>query len=154
LIEVLAPEAICIQCAAAKNTPLGRCPECGHTPEGPDREIALLCSSRFLDATQRLAIQERIRRGETLNPSATARANARAVLAPQTQALQLDNRQLLWLLLGNILLTPMLGYALWFRARGNPAGRQALLVTLPCSLVMAIVLFAWRYYLIQGAIPQ
>jgi hypothetical protein len=46
--------------------------------------------------------------------------------------------------LGNLLLTPLLGFAIWFRARGRPAGRQALVVTLPCSLLLAVGILAWR----------
>ena len=140
-----------MRCAAGKDTPLGRCAACGHTPEGQDRALALLCSAQFLDPAQRQALQERIRRGEALKPSAVALAQAQNLLEPPPKTLRLSNTQLGLLLAGNLLLTPMLGYALWFRARGDPAGRQALLVTLPCTLLLAIALIAWRYWLVRQA---
>lgn len=54
-------------------------------------------------------------------------------------------RELLLLTLGNLFLTPLLGYAIWFRARGGPAGRQALAVTLPASLLLGLGVLAWRW---------
>lgn len=148
--EVLASPAICMRCGKGKLTPFARCPSCGHIPQGEEREVALLCSSRFLNPAQRLMLQERIRRGEAINPSPAARAEARARLEAEaldpggSEHTQLSRQQMALLLLGNVLLTPMLGYAVWFRARGGPAGTQALLLTVPTSLLLGALIAAWR----------
>ena len=104
----------------------------------------MLCSSHFLDENERKQLAERIRRGEPLQPGASARAAARALLQPGEAEWVLKPRELILLTLANLLLTPLLGYAIWFRARGGPAGRQALAVTLPCSLLLAVGILAWR----------
>lgn len=137
--------AICHRCGAGKDLPLGRCGACGVVPEGPDRELAMLCSRHFLKEEGELArLAERIRKGEPLQPDAAARAAARALLQPGEPEWVLQPRELVLLSLGNLLLTPLLGYAIWFRARGRPAGRQALAVTVPCSLLLAVGILAWR----------
>lgn len=105
----------------------------------------MLCSSHFLkEEEERKQLAERIRRGEPLRPGAEALAAARALLQPGEPEWVLQPRELVLLSLGNLLLTPLLGYAIWFRARGRPAGRQALVVTLPCSLLLAVGILAWR----------
>lgn len=105
----------------------------------------MLCSSHFLkEEAERKQLAERIRRGEPLQPGASARAAARALLQPGEAEWVLQPRELILLTLGNLLLTPLVGYAIWFRARGGPAGRQALAVTLPCSLLLAVGILAWR----------
>lgn len=136
--------AICHRCGAGKDLPLGRCGACGVVPEGSERELAMLCSSHFLEEAERARLAERIRKGEPLQPGAAARAAARAVLQPGEPEWVLQPRELVLLSLGNLLLTPLLGFAIWFRARGRPAGRQALVVTLPCSLLLAVGILAWR----------
>ncbi len=149
--EVLASPAICMRCGKGKHTPFARCSACSHLPMGEEREVALLCSSRYLNPAQRLMLQERIRRGENINPGPEARADARARLEsgePQDSLEHsgLSRDQLLWLALANLLLTPMIGYAIWFRAHGGPAGTQALLVTVPMSLVLGALIAGLRIY--------
>ena len=102
-----------------------------------------MCSTRLLPSEQLLAVADRLKRGEPLNPSAQLRARARALLRGNEEQAErhLTPRELAWLTAGNVVLTPLLGYAVWFRLRERPgiAARQALLVTLPVSVVLAVV---------------
>lgn len=141
--------ALCHRCGAEKDLPLGRCAACGLLPAGPDREDALLCSSLFLDDAALASLQARIRRGEALQPSPALRLAARERLTtapPPPASLTLPQQ----LLLGaaNIVFTPLLGWAVWlrYRARPGPGATQALLVTVPVSVVMLIGLVAWRVW--------
>lgn len=144
------PDAICQACAAPKELPLARCGSCGFHPTGEAQEIALLCSTRLLTPEQLADVADRLARGEPLNPSPQLRARARALLHGKAEEVerQLTGRELVALTVGNVLLTPLLGYAVWFRLRERPgiAARQALFVTLPVSVVLAaawILLVRW-----------
>lgn len=139
--------AICARCGAEKDLALGRCPGCGHLPAGEDRELALVCSTRVLDADALRGAQARIRRGEPVRPSAPLRARAREVLSGVTaRRTALGPRELAAITLGNLLLTPLVGYAVWWWHRHDegPAARQALLVTVPASLLLGGAIVAWR----------
>lgn len=136
-------EALCTRCGAEKDLPLGRCPHCAHLPTGPERELAMLCSQRFFSAAELRDLQARIRRGDPLRPSAALLAQARALLGARPALRVLSRQELLLLTVGNLLLTPLLGYATWYGWRDHPAGRQALWVTLPISLLLLLV---WLYY--------
>jgi hypothetical protein len=122
-------------------------------PTGPEREDALLCSTAFLTPDQLRGLQARIRRGEPLQPSAALRRAARDRLtAAPPEPAALSNAQLAALGAANLLFTPLLGWAVWFRyrARPGPGGTQALLVTLPVSLVLLGGLLYWRLRLLPS----
>lgn len=139
--------AICARCGAEKDLALGRCPGCGHLPAGEERELAVVCSTRVLDAAALRAAQERIRRGEPVRPSAELRARAREALSGvPVRRTSLGARELAAITAGNLLLTPLVGYAVWWWHRHDegPAARQALLVTIPASLLLAGAIVAWR----------
>ncbi|MDP2307236.1 MAG: hypothetical protein Q8P18_14515 [Pseudomonadota bacterium] len=139
--------AICARCAAEKDLPLGRCPGCGHVPAAEERELAIVCSTRILDVAALRAAQERIRRGEPVRPTSALRAQARAVLTGHAPTLaRFTPRQVAGLVIANVVLTPLLGYAVWFRyrTRPGPAARQALVATVPVSLALLVALVGWR----------
>ena len=145
--------ALCPRCGAEKDLPLGRCGACGVVPVDAEREIALLCSTRILDVPALRAAQERIRRGEPLRPTEALRARARALLlGEEVASVTFTRGQIAGLALANLLLTPLLGYAVWFRyrTRPGPAARQALFATVPVSLVLLVALVAWRVALLTG----
>lgn len=139
--------AICHVCGGPKDLALARCPACGNVPKGLDRELAVLCSTAVLDPAALTEVQRRLRAGEPLRPSAALRERAAATLrgAPPARP-PLSPRGLALLAAGNLLLTPLLGYAAWFRVRteGGPAGRQILLTTVACSVALAGAWLAWR----------
>ncbi len=116
-------------------------------PTGPDREIAVLCSTAVLDEAALDEVQKRLRMGEPLRPSRALRTRAEAVLRGVPAARPpLTRRELGLLIVGNLLLTPLLGYAAWFRLRtdGGPAGRQALYTTVACSALLGVLWLGWR----------
>lgn len=150
---MLEPTAICACCGAEKDLPLGRCPGCGHLPAGEEREVALVCSTRVLDVAALRTAQERIRRGEPVRPTAALRGRAREILSGVPIArTRLSAGQLLALATVNLVLTPLVGYAVWWWRRHDqgPAGKQALVVTIPCSILLFGGILAWRLRSIGG----
>ena len=125
------------------------CAACGWKAIGAERELALLCSTRFHDGAGLSALAERIRRGEVLNPSAELREKARAALAPVPEGVVLRRGQMAALAVANLVVTPLLGWAAWFRLRDRPgpAGMQALMVTVPITLGLGLV---WGWVLWRG----
>lgn len=110
---------------------------------GEEQEVALVCSTRVLTPEQLAAVADRCRRGEPVQPSHALRSRARALLrgAPIRAEAKLRPSQLVVLVFANLLLTPLLGYALWLKVRRQPGpgARQVLLATLPVSVVLALV---------------
>lgn len=139
--------AICHICGNNKDLALARCAQCGNVPSGTERELAMLCSTAVLDPEALGEVQERLRRGEPLRPSEGLRARARAILrgAPPPGPAW-TRAQLTTLFFANVLLTPLLGYAAWYRlrTRGGPAARQVLGVSVVSSLVVTAGWVVWR----------
>lgn len=144
--------AVCTRCGAAKDLPLARCGGCGASPAGDDAVLAVLASRRVLDAEGLAAAAARIRAGEPLRPSARLLDRAREILAgrgPGPEAApppRLARREVALLVVGNVLLTPVLGMAAWWRLRERPgpAARQALWATVPVVLLgAALWLYLW-----------
>jgi hypothetical protein len=116
-------------------------------PAGEGKLVAVICSRRVLGPAELAAAQSRIRRGEPLRPTAALLDRARRVLSGEVEEpARLSPPQMVALAFGNLLLTPILGYAVWWRWRDRqgPGARQALLVTLPVSLVLAVLLVLYR----------
>ncbi len=130
--------AVCISCAAEKELPLARCSRCGLAPVGPDRALSVIASTRLLTEPELREVQKRILAGEPFRPSRSRVEAAGRVLAGQAAVapVNLTRNQAVALALGNLLLTPALGFAVWFGLRQRPGlgARQALWLTLPVSL--------------------
>lgn len=130
--------AICVACAAEKELPLARCGRCGLAPVGPDRARSVIASTRMLTEPELREVQKRILGGEPFRPSRARIEAAGRVLAGQAAAepVNLTRNQAVALAVGNLLLTPALGLAVWFGLRQRPGlgARQALWLTLPVSL--------------------
>ena len=134
-------EAICWSCGAEKDLPLGRCPA-GHIPTGDDRVVSVVVSTRVMDGAALSAAAARIQRGEVIRPKAELLSRARALLSGRPEvAVDLTPGQVALLVAGNVILTPMLGWALWFRWRARPGrgAHQALAATAPISAALAVV---------------
>lgn len=129
--------AVCVACGEPKDLALARCAACGLVPAGEDRARSVLASTRMLDAAQLAEVQRRIRSGEPFRPAPARLEAARGVLAGAMAAepRTLSRNEAVALVLGNLLLTPALGLAVWFGLRGRPglAARQALWLTVPIS---------------------
>lgn len=138
--------AVCHRCGGSKKGPLVPCKSCGFTPTGEDRPVAWLFSAHHLDAEELADAAKRVRSGEQPEPSRSLREQARHAMgaAPLTDAAKtpFGAGWLLLLGIGNLMLTPLVGYAVWFGLREERprAARQALALTLPISAALGI---AW-----------
>lgn len=138
-------EAVCHRCGGPKSGPLVPCKACGFTPTGDERPVAWLFSRHHLDPAELGQAADRVRAGERPDPSRNLRDEARAAMGappvtPETNV-PMTNGQLLLLSAGNLLLTPMAGYAVWFGLRETrpAASRQALRITVPVTVALALL---------------
>jgi hypothetical protein len=103
----------------------------------------------MLDATQLREVQHRIQVGEPFRPGAERMAAARKMLAGAAAAepFAFTMTQAILLVIGNVVLTPALGFAVWYGVRSRPGlgGRQALWLTVPVSVALTVGWVAWLY---------
>lgn len=131
-------KAVCVRCGAEKPEFLAVCPSCGHRPEGDGVLVAWLLSTEHLDAARLEATAARIRRGEPIRPSAKMLRKARRALGRQIATDPgLGVRELLGLLAGNVLFSPLVGWtcAAWWYAERPRGALQAVLVSVPVSVL-------------------
>lgn len=141
-----------MRCGAFKDRAMGSCPACGHRPEGDDRLVAWLLSRQHLDEVELARAAARVAQGEPLQPSAQMLAEARRALFPAAADGEdgdvdapLTVEQQVALGVGNLLLTPLLGWTTWaLLRRSRPtAARQALVVTLPVAAALTAAWLGW-----------
>ncbi len=100
--------------------------------------MAWLLSDAHLSAPQLDAAATRVRRGESIRPSDRMIERARRALGTHFSSDPgLDVRQRLALLATSLLLTPLVGWVLWFWWRGDHprAAMQALGLSLPATAI-------------------
>lgn len=137
--------AICHRCGGSKKGPFVPCKACGYAPAGPERHVAWLFSEHHLEPEELEEAARRIHSGERPDPprSLLEQARVRMGAAPLTDDARrpLGTAQLIGLAVGNVLLTPLLGMALWWGMREERpiAAAQALRTTLPVILGLAVV---------------
>jgi hypothetical protein len=140
-------KALCHACGADKDLALSRCAACGLVPEGDARALALICSTRVLEAEALEGARARIRKGERLAPSAALLARAHALLRGESpEARTLTRGEWLGLGVASLLLTPLLAWLAWFRWRTREGGaaRQAWQVALYTSAASVGAWIAWK----------
>jgi len=146
-------EAVCHHCGSEKPGALSPCASCGFTPAGADRALAWLFSTQHLDRVELARAAERIRAGDQPAPSRALQAEARQAMGarslPNTARRPLEPRTLILLSAANLLLTSLVGYAVWFGMREERpvAARQALWLTMPVSLGMGTL---WVLYAVSA----
>jgi hypothetical protein len=134
--------AVCVRCAADRVGYDRICPTCGFRPEGDGLLVAWLLSAHNLDEPGLDRVARRIIAGESIRPSGTMIAKARRALG---QALSSDpglSTQHKVALLGtSVVLTPAVGLvlALWWRGERPRAALQCLALSLPFSLIYALL---------------
>lgn len=135
--------AVCVRCGGLRTSFRAICPICGHRAEGEGLQIAWLLSSEHLDAAQLENAAEKIRSGKPLKPSRKMLERARRALGTTLESDPgLPGIQVVGLLCANVLLTPLLGWTLWlwWRDEHPRAALQALLVSVPVSVLGAVVM--------------
>ena len=133
--------SVCVRCGAEKELPLGRCPGCAHVPHRGEAALSLLASSRMLAAAELDEVQRRIQRGEPLRPSAERlRAAEALVKGGEPEPPPMRPAELIGLGVASLLLSPLVPLAAAVAWRDTARGRQALVVAVASS---ALVAFAW-----------
>ncbi len=140
----MSERAVCARCGGLRPDLRAACPDCGHAPDASELPLAWLLSERWLGEAELLETARRISAGQRPDPDPRLLAKARAALdeARVGQGPGLGNGGRAAVLLGDVLLTPLIGYALWFGLRQERpvAAREALLLTLPVTLALGL---AW-----------
>ena len=144
---------VCLRCGSFKDRAMGSCPACGHRPEGDERLHAWLVSRHHLSDDEMAAAAERIGAGEELRPPPELLDLAERNLYPAGRAVPrpsapedpdplfidqpLDGETQVLLGLGNVALSPLLGFVTWWslRDRRPRAAAQALTITAPTALI-------------------
>ena len=138
------------------------CGGCGKAPRGDERPLAYLFSSNHLTEAELAGVAQRIRAGERPDPPEHLLQQARKQLtaslshlpgtydepAPVQRELTRDEK---WLVtLGNVLLTPLVGLAVWWgwRSRHPQAADGVLWLTLPVAGLFGA---AWVTMLVLSA---
>jgi len=138
--------AICHNCGGEKAGPLVPCKACGFVPTGEDRPIAWLFSGHHLEAAELMEAAERIRAGERPDPPSALRQAARTAMGAlpllDPSGKGLSRRDLVGVVVGSLLLTPLVGIAVWFGWREDrpKAAAQALWTSLAIGGLVAL---AW-----------
>jgi hypothetical protein len=143
--------AVCHRCGGEKPDGLSPCEACGFHPRGPERAVAWLFSDAHLDPEELREAGLRIQAGGRPDPSrallrVAERALGQASPAEQEAGPRLSAREATLLLMGDLVLTPFIGLAVWFglRERRPRAARDALLLTVPIAVISALIgLGAW-----------
>ncbi len=145
--------AVCGRCGGKKAGYGKVCPHCGFLPEGDGLLAAWLLSTHHLDEAALVMVRERIRAGESVQPSRRMLGVARAALGQSWAGDPgMDLRQRLALLATSIVLTPLVGWvlAVWWWGTRPRSALQAIALSLPFS-VLFFGMVAWMV-LVEGPV--
>ena len=106
--------AICHCCGTEKKRPLVTCSECGVLPTGNERAFAWLLSTEYLSELELKQAGLRIVEGEALRPSRSLQRMAMRRMGFVVPAEVFHLKALGLLVFANLVLTPLLGLALWW----------------------------------------
>jgi hypothetical protein len=137
---------VCVRCGTFRTEYRQICPSCGHRPEGEGLLVAWLLSEEHLPAADVDAVAARVRSGEVIRPSEKMLDRARHALgAHVTSDPGLSTGQRLMLLATSLLITPLVGWVLWYwwRKERPRAALQALGLSLPASVAMTVLVLWW-----------
>jgi hypothetical protein len=138
-------KAVCHRCGGPKLGPFVPCKTCEFVPLGEDRPIAWLFGLDYLTEEEMLEAGRRIRGGEVPDPSQALRELARegmgAVPLSTAQLKPLTTWQILLLSLGNLVLTPLIGGAMWYGMREDRpvAAAQIARMTVPVAAGLTLM---------------
>lgn len=130
--------AICVKCGGERSRFDQICPACGHRPDGEGMLIAWLLSDNHLDDVGLTTVAARVRRGESIKPSAKMLNKAKRALGQHFSTDEgMTGQQRLTLLATSLMLTPLVGWVLfaWWWSDRPRAAAQALALSLPPTLL-------------------
>ena len=142
--------AVCHRCGARKEGPMLPCEACNFVPLRGARAVAWLFSGHHLSEAELVEAERRIRIGDVPEPSKALRAMAQRAMgaldAPPVQDQPLRPLEVLLLVLTEILLTPMVGFALWLGLRETRprAARLIARITVPITAILVVLWMADR----------
>lgn len=134
--------AVCVRCGSLRADYRQICPHCGHRPEAEGLLVSWLLSDENLDEAQLEAASRRVRGGESIRPSERMLERARRALGTHfTSDPGLSVGERFALLATSVLLTPLVGWVLWFWWRGRKprAALQALALSLPATAFFTVL---------------
>ncbi len=140
--------AICLCCAHRKAEPLNACPSCSFLPRGRDRAISWLYSDEHLSSSELEDAALRIAAGDPPNPSSSLVHTGYMAIGVRPES---DSLHPVLLVLGNLLLTPLFGLALWLECRhqrpeaASALARTSLLCATFSSFVFVVFLLFSRW---------
>lgn len=146
--------AVCHRCGARKNGPLVPCKACNFVPLREARAVAWLFSSHHLDEAELVEAERRIRIGDVPEPSKALRAMAQRAMgaldAPPIEDQPLRPLAVLLLVVTEVLLTPLVGVALWLGLRETRprAARLVARITVPITAILVVLWMADRLHAI------
>lgn len=127
------PEGVCLLCGSLKEAVTTACTVCGHLPQEDEIRLAHLFSAAHLSPEELDEASERIASGQRPAPKMHLReASTEEGLVAKEWA---------WLVGGNLLLTPMLGFAHWWgwRSFRPRAAQQALVLSLGMAGILGLM---------------
>ena len=142
--------AVCHRCGTRKKGPLVPCKACNFVPLRQARAVAWLFSSHHLDEAELVEAERRIRGGDVPEPSKALRAMAQRAMgaldAPPLEDRPLESFEVVLLVLTEIVLTPMVGLALWLGLRETRprAARLVARITVPITAILIVLWMADR----------
>jgi hypothetical protein len=134
--------AVCVRCGADRMVYDQVCPACGFLPEGDGLAVAWLLSDNHLGDHELDAAQARVRAGEPIEPNAkmlkVAKQALRTTFATDPG---LTTVQRLGVLACSLLLTPLVGWTLWWtwRTRRPRAAWQAFALSAPATVAFTVL---------------
>ena len=146
-------KAVCTKCGGIHGRYNRVCPACGALPTGDGLLVAWLLCSENLSEEAIAQVSDRIRSGEVIQPSERQLRQARVALGAHVSSDPgMTVGQRVGLLLTSLLLTPLVGWALWasWRGRRPRAALEALALSLPASamffLLIPIAGYTWNLF--------
>jgi hypothetical protein len=129
--------ALCLLCGSLKETVESSCLDCGHRPREEEMDLAHLFSLGHLSPEDLKSAGERIAAGEHPAPRVQVHEHR---LGPG-----LTQQEWVWVVLGNGLFTPLLGFTCWWGWRNHRprAARQVLILT---SLIAIVLGGCWAFW--------
>ena len=139
--------AVCVRCGSSRDGFASVCPTCGHNPTGDGLLVAWLLSEEHLNETELRHAAARIVAGEFVRPSERLVQKARLALGSHFRSDPgMSTSQRVGVLVTSLLLTPLVGWTLWYwwREQRPRAAWQAFSLSAPATLLFSAMVIWLR----------